>query len=462
MSPYPVGSSERPLRVAVVGAGPAGFYTADALLKQKKIVAEVDLFDRLPAPFGLVRFGVAPDHQKIKSVIKAYEKTADNARFRFLGNVGVCEAHVSAFDLLAHYDQVVFTVGCGTDRHMGIGGEDLRGSHAATSFVAWYNGHPEFQQYEVSLDTDRAVVVGIGDVAMDIARMLLNSIDELAKTDIADGALEVFRGNRVREVVLLARRGPAQAAFATKELDDIAQMANVDVIVDPETMRIPEEEFASLDGLTKRKVEFLRGVADKQPAQGGKRLVLRFFASPAEILGDNGKVVGIKIERTRLVRSADGNMSARGTGEFETLPAGLVFRAVGYRGVPLCDVPFDERNGIIPNAEGRVLREGQTWPRVYVAGWIKRGPTGVIGTNKGDAAATVEKMVEDLAGWQEPVSEQKTRAAVDKLLAERGVRVVTFADWKKIDAAEVIAGQKLGRVRRKLTTLKEMLSILDE
>lgn len=460
MSALSIGSQERPLRVAIVGAGPAGFYTAEALLK-RDVHADIDLLERLPAPYGLVRFGVAPDHQKIKSVTKAYDKIAQHPTLRFLGNVRVCQGDLTIDELLDHYDQVVFAVGCETDKKLGIIGEDLAGSHAATSFVAWYNGHPEFCDYRVDLVAERAAVVGVGDVAMDIARMLVKDAGELAKTDIAGYALDAFRASRVREVLVLARRGPGQAAFATKELKDITELPGVDVIVDPADVGRAQADADDLDGLSRRKLDYLAELAEREPKQAPRRVTLRFFTSPVEILGDHGRVSALKLERNELYRDDRGRQRARGTGEFETIPLGLVFRSIGYRGVPLEGVPFDDGWGIIPNEDGRVLKDGTVWPRVYVAGWIKRGPSGVIGTNKGDAAATVDRMLEDLPKL--PAAGQahdRTREAVDRLLQSRGTHVVSFDDWKRLDALELDTGRKLGKAREKLTSMDAMLAAL--
>lgn len=457
MSAYALGSAERPLRVAVVGAGPAGFYTAEALAKHKTVHADVDLLERLPAPYGLVRYGVAPDHQKIKSVTAAYDRLCENPKVRLLGNVRVCQGDVSVEELLHHYDQVVFCVGCPTDRHLGIPGEQLEGSHSATSFVAWYNGHPDFRDYRADLGVSRAAVVGVGDVSLDIARMLVRTEEELAATDIAAHAQVAFARNQVKEVLVLGRRGPAQAAFAAKELEDIVELPDVSVSVDRAQVAADLASGDELDGLSRRKLEYLGTLGDAPIRNTNKRIVFRFLTSPVEILGENGRVTGLRIEHNEIVRDAQGRASARGTGTFETIPLGLVFRAVGYRGVPLDGLPFDEKAGIASNRDGRVLRGGEPWPAVYVSGWIKRGPSGVIGTNKADAAATVQKMVEDIQGRSAPSSEEKTRTAIDALLARRGVRVVTFADWKRLDALERERGQKVGKVREKFTSLQDFL-----
>ena len=455
-----VGTPETPLRVAIVGSGPAGFYTAESLLKNKQITAEVDLFERLPAPYGLVRYGVAPDHQKIKSVTAAYDRLCENPRLRFLGNVHVGDHDVSVEELLRHYDQVVFAVGCGSDRHLGIPGEELRGSHPATSFVAWYNGHPDFTDHAVTLDSDRAVVVGVGDVAMDLTRMLLQDPERLAKTDIAEHALRVFRQSRVREVVLLARRGPAQAAFAAKELEDIVELPGIDVQIDHSQVLYDLESGEEHDGLTKRKLEYLATLATRKKGTGDRRVIFRFLASPVEIKGDSGGVTALSIEHNELVKDQKGRTSARGTGRFESIPTGLVFRSVGYRGVPVPGLPFDDRQGIVPNAEGRVQRNGEVLPNIYVSGWIKRGPSGVIGTNKSDAAATVQKMLEDMASMKGRAAPPKPREAIDELLRSRGVRVVSWADWRRVDGIERERGAALGKVRDKLTCLADVLAAL--
>ncbi len=453
------GSSNRSVRVAVVGSGPAGFYTTDALIKQRDVHFEVDLFERLAAPYGLVRYGVAPDHQKIKSVTTAYDKVAQDPRVRFLGNVHVGK-DVSVEELLTHYDQVVFAVGCQTDRRLGIPGEELPGSHAATSFVAWYNGHPDFREYPVNLDVERAAIVGMGDVAMDLTRMLLQPVEELARTDVANHALDVFRGSRVREVVLLGRRGPAQAAFATKELEDIACLPDVTVSIDAAQVRADREDENALDGLTKRKLDFLSKLAGRPSEPRSKQVRFRFLVSPVEITAANGRVSGIVVEHNEVVRDASGRVSARGTGQLEAIPVGLVFRSVGYRGVPIVGLPFDETKGIVPNRDGRVVRDGTPVPHVYVSGWIKRGPSGVIGTNKSDAAATVQRMVEDARG--DGRESRKTRDAFDALLRERGIRVVSWKDWQTLDRIERERGKSAGKVREKLTLPSDVRAALGD
>jgi ferredoxin/flavodoxin---NADP+ reductase len=461
MSTPRVGSEVRPLRVAVVGAGPAGFYAAEALTKQSLLRVRVDLFERLPVPYGLVRYGVAPDHQKIKSVTRAYDKVAAKPEVRYFGNVRVCSEDLTLEELLAHYDQVVFAVGCETDRRLGIPGEDLPGSHAATRFVAWYNGHPDFVGYEAAFDHERAAVIGVGDVALDLARLMVTDPDVLAKTDIADSALERFRGSRIREVLVIARRGPAQAAFATKELEELVDVPGIDVLIDPADVTRSMQHAESLSGLDRRKLEYLETVS-KRPRKGAARTVrFLFFQSPVAIIGDDDGVRALEVEHNELLRAADGSFKVAPTGRRAVHSVGLVLRSVGYRGTALAGVPFDERAGIIPNAEGRIRGETGIVPRLYCAGWIKRGPSGVIGTNKADAAETVAHMLEDAesAGFS---GADSNAADIEALLARRGVRVVTFADWQRLSALEVEAGSAGGRPRRKFLRREEFMESLRE
>jgi len=439
-----------PLRVAVVGSGPAGFYAADALLKSEDPPVEVDVIDRLPTPWGLVRLGVAPDHENIKAVSRAFEKIAARPGFRFFGNVEVGET-VSHEDLLRLYDAVVYTVGAQTDRRLGIPGEDLPGSWAATEFVAWYNGHPDFQQHGFDLTHERAVVIGNGNVAIDCARMLALTAEELASTDTTPEAIEAIVGAGVREIVMLGRRGPVQAAFTPPELKELGELAGADVAVDSAALELDPASAHALDEdreRARRNYELLEEYAGRAPEGKPRRIVLRFLTSPVAILGD-GKVEAVEVVQNELVEEG-GRIVARPTGETETIPAGIVLRSVGYKGVPLPGVPFDERSGTIPNDRGRV--EGAE--RTYVAGWIKRGPSGVIGTNKKDATETVELLLEDARAGGLQASERGDLAA---LLEERGAPFVEYAGWQAIDAAERSAGEPLGRPRVKLTSWEGLL-----
>lgn len=450
-----------PLRVAIVGAGPSGFYAADALLKGRDGVL-VDLIDRLPTPYGLVRYGVAPDHQKIKSVIRLYERTCSDERVRFLGNVDFGR-DLSRDDLLRHYHAVVYSVGAASDRSLGIDGEDLPGSMSATEFVAWYNGHPDYAGRQIRLDAETVAVIGMGNVAVDVTRILAKSCEELQRTDIADHALEVLADSRVTDIHMIGRRGPAQGKFTTKELRELGELANADIVVDARQLELDAASAAAIenDTVARRNLEVLRSFAAK-PLEGKPRRVhLRFFASPVELIGD-AAVTAIRLERNELVPGDDGYISARGSGDIETLPVQLVLRSVGYRGVPLEGVPFDERRGVIPNAQGRVLAGvgGGVVPGEYVAGWIKRGPSGVIGTNKADAMETIANLLEDAPREIDP--EAARPGSVDRLLQSRGVRVVDFADWRRLDAAEIADGEAQGRPRVKITDLEAMLSHLAE
>jgi len=460
------GTPERPLRVAIIGAGPTGFYTADHLLRNTQVAVEVDLFDRLPTPYGLVRLGVAPDHQKIKFVTNAFDKVAANPGFRFYGGVEFGK-DVTLIDLKAHYHQIVYCTGAQTDRRMGIPGEDLSGSHPATEFVAWYNGHPDYRDCAFDLTQERVAVVGVGNVAVDVVRILCRTPEELATTDIADYALDALKRSRVKEVYLLGRRGPAQAAFTNPEVKELGELADADVTARPEEVELDPLSQAAVersgDRATQKKVEILKSYARRQPSGKSRRLILRFLVSPVELLGDGaGGVAALRLVRNELYATSTGALQPRATDRFENLPAGLVFRSVGYRGVPLTGVPFNESWGVILNAKGRVLDPDTKQPIVgeYTAGWIKRGPTGVIGTNKPDAAETVECMFEDLARGAvlEPVRPEA--AAAEALVRQRQPNFVSYADWLKLDAIEVSRGRAQGRPRVKFTRIEDMLAAL--
>jgi ferredoxin--NADP+ reductase len=429
------------LRVAVVGSGPAGFYAAGALLAAD-VPVEVDMIERLPTPWGLVRLGVAPDHPKIKSVSRAFEKIALQPGFRFFGNVEVGR-DIQHGELLDLYDAVVYAVGAQSDRRMGIPGEDLPGSWAATEFVAWYNGHPDFQHLEFDLSTERAVVIGNGNVAVDVARMLALTPEELEPTDTTAAAIEAFVNAGIREIVVVGRRGPAQAAFTTPELQELGELAGTDVIVDPSDLEGAEPH----DTNSERNLAVLREYTTREPEGKPKRLLLRFLRSPVAITGE-GRVEAIELARNRLESDAAGALRAVATDERETLSTGIVFRSVGYRGVALPGVPFDEDTGTVPNDRGRVA------PGVYVAGWIKRGPSGVIGTNKKDASETVELLLEDL---RDALRKGRSAAEVEAVLLDRGVQLVVYEGWTSIDELERAAGEPLGRPRVKLCTWEDLL-----
>jgi ferredoxin--NADP+ reductase len=461
-----IGSEDNPLRVAIVGAGPSGFYAAEHILKDGDVHAQVDLFDRLPTPFGLVRGGVAPDHPKIKSVIRVYEKTAARDGFRFFGNVKISH-DLEVEDLERLYHAIVFTVGCETDRELGIPGEDLPGSAAATAFVGWYNAHPDYADREFDLSCERAVVIGNGNVAMDVARMLALTDRELRQTDTADHAIDLLDAKRIREIVVLGRRGPVQAAFTNPEIKELGEMDDADVVVDPADVELDSASAAYLasddvDKTTRVNYETLKEFSERQPEGKKQRIVLRFLASPVEIKGD-GRVESIVIGRNELVEE-DGALRARDTGEREELECGLVLRSVGYTGVPIQGVPFDEKRGLILNQGGRVLDSHDSGHRVghYTAGWIKRGPSGVIGTNKKDALETVQNLLADVEEQKLLDPAEPGPGAVEDLLRERGVRYVSFEDWQAIDRAEVGRGEPHGRPRVKFVRVDEMLETLGE
>jgi ferredoxin/flavodoxin---NADP+ reductase len=460
------GTEAHPLRVAIVGAGPAGYYAADHLLRQEGVVVEIDVIDRLPTPYGLVRAGVAPDHQKIKSVTAAFDRVAAHPRFRFYGGVDFGK-HIAVGDLRRHYHQILYSTGAQTDRRMGIPGEDLEGSHPATEFVAWYNGHPDYRDFQFDLSQERAAVVGVGNVAIDVARILCRSPEELATTDIADHALEALRGSRIKEVYLLGRRGPAQAAFTNPEVKEVGELADADVTALPDEVELDLLSQAdvekSQDRATLKKVELLREYATRKPTGKSKKLVIRFLVSPVELLGnETGKVAGMRLVRNRLEATPAGTLQAKPTDQFETLSVGLVFRSVGYRGVALPGVPFHESWGVILNESGRVLDPDTKQPAVgeYAAGWIKRGPSGVIGTNKPDAAQTVACMMEDLAAGRVLKPEEPDAAAAERLIRGRQPRCVSYDDWLKLNAIEVSRGRAAGRPRIKFTRVEDMLAAL--
>ena len=458
------GSSDRPLRVAIIGSGPSGFYAAAALLKNKEHTVRVDMFDRLPTPFGLVRGGVAPDHQKIKNVIRVYNKTAAMEGFRYYGNVRI-GSDLSVEELQAHYDQIVFAVGNESDRKMGIPGEDLKGVHSATEFVGWYNGHPDFQDLTFDLaGASRVAVVGNGNVAMDVTRILAADPDELAKTDITDEALLALRKSKVNSVVLLGRRGPAQAAFSPKEIKEIGALETADLVIDKAEVTLDPLSAEWLENeaapSAKKNVAYLEEAANasSEGAPGNCQILCRFLVSPTEFLGEDGKLNQVRIEKNELQADDKGTPRPRGTGETELLDVDLVFKAVGYRGTPLPGVPFDDRWGTFPNSEGRITGDsGDAMKGLYVVGWAKRGPSGLIGTNGPDSQATVAKMIEDLeAGRVDAASSDAD--AVDALLRDKQVDVVTWEDWQRLDQDEIERGEKAGKVREKYTNVDSMMA----
>lgn len=444
--------SERAVRIAIIGAGPSAFYAAAALIKQEDVEVRVDIFDRLFAPYGLVRYGVAPDHPRIKSVANLYEKTASDPRVRFFGCVEFGK-HLTLDDLRPLYDMVVFATGAQSDRNLGIPGEDLPGSMSATEFVAWYNSHPDYVHLKPNLDVEGVVVVGVGNVAMDVARILAKSYDELKETDIADHALEALSRSKVKNIYVLGRRGPAQAKFTNPEIKEFGHLEMADPIVKPEELVLDPDSQKAVDGdrLTRQNVEILQEYASRGAGDKPRKVHFRFLVSPVEITGD-GKVEQVKIERNRLVSTPSGYLNCEGIGEFETLDAGMVLRSVGYYGVALPGVPYNKKKGTIPNDHGRVLDDqGELLPGAYVVGWAKRGPTGVIGTNKKDAEETVALMLEDVKNIRRVGQPQD----VTEFLKTRQCTPVLFDEWQKFNTAEIERGKPGNRPRVKFNTIEE-------
>ncbi|MFD3545404.1 FAD-dependent oxidoreductase [Streptomyces sp. NPDC058655] len=433
------------LRVAVVGSGPSGVYAAQTLVQQREVPGvRVDVLDRLPAPYGLVRYGVAPDHEKIKSLQGSLRTVLEDERIRFLGNVEVGGGALPAERLLELYHAVVYCVGAARDRLLGIPGEELAGVHSATAFVSWYSGHPDAAAEAFGLaGVESAVVVGAGNVAVDVTRILARGEAELAPTDMPHPALGALADSGVRAVSMVARRGPSQAKFTTKELRELSTLPGVDVRVVPAELALDPAYAdpgagAALPAAARRNVEVLRGWADAGPAGGPRSIALRFYLRPVEVLGGpGGRAAGVRFERT----APDGRGGVEGTGVYEDLPAQLVLRSVGYRGVPLAGLPFDPARGTVPHAAGRVLRAGRASVGEYVAGWIKRGPTGVIGTNRPCAKETVSSLLQDAGRLA------RRELPGDPLDAMRaaGVRPVEWPGWLAIETAEAELGRSLGR-----------------
>jgi ferredoxin/flavodoxin---NADP+ reductase len=437
------------LRVAVIGSGPAGIYAAGALTQHGDI--QVDVIDRLPSPFGLVRYGVAPDHPKIQSISRTLEKVLEDPDVRFLGNVEV-GTQIQVEELHRYYDAVIFANGASVDRRLSIPGEDLPGSTSATEFVSWYCGHPDTPPDLFRLEARSVAVIGVGNVALDVTRILAKSVDELRDTDLPDHVLKELAASQVEDIHLIGRRGPAYAKFTTKELRELGDVTNADVLVDPRDLKLDEasEQRRASDPLLRRNVEVLEGWAARAPKGLPKRVHVRFLRRPVEVLGAD-RVSGLRLEHTRL----DEFGNATGTGEMTTIAAQLILRSVGYRGVPVHGVPFNETTGVIPNSAGRVLRGDVAAQGEYVAGWIKRGPTGVIGTNKSDANETVASLLADAPTL--PRAPIRDPEAVPQLLRDRGVRVVTWQGWRAIALTEARIGRAQGRERAKLADRESML-----
>jgi ferredoxin/flavodoxin---NADP+ reductase len=461
-----LGTPDAPLRVAIIGSGPSGFYAAEHLQDQDGLEVQIDMYDRLPTPFGLVRGGVAPDHQKIKSVTRVYDKIAAHPEFRFYGNVEMGR-DLTHDDLAAYYHAIIYAVGARTDRRMGIPREHLPGSHSATEFVGWYNAHPDFRSLGFDLSCESAAVVGNGNVAMDLARILASPRQVLAQTDIAEHALRALEASRIREIHVLGRRGPAQAAFTNKELKELGELPGVDVVVDPAALALDPLSAVAMEAspnrTRERNLEILREFAAREPTGADTRIVLHFLVSPVEIIGTE-RTEALTIVHNELYESEDGSIRPRPTDRRETIPLGLVFRAIGYQGVPLPGIPFDAMRAVIPNDRGRIVdpASGRPVEGEYVVGWIKRGPQGIIGTNKPDSQETVDMLLDDLAAGNLHKLEVPSRAVLERLLGERRRDFVSYEDWQLIDMLEQERGRAQGAPRVKFSRIEEMLHALQE
>jgi len=452
-------------RVAIIGSGPAGFFAADHLFKKSDLNIEIDMYDKLPTPFGLVRSGVAPDHQKIKTVTKVYDKIAANPKFRFFGLVEYGK-HIKLEDLKQHYHQILFATGAQTDRRMNIPGEDLSRSHTATEFVAWYNGHPDFADLEFDLSIEKIAIIGMGNVAVDVARILCRSKEELSKTDITEYAYEKLINSNVKEVYMIGRRGPAQAAFTNPELKELGNLEIADCLILKDESQLDDLTTQYLTDNTERtverKVEMISEYSNHEKTKE-KSLTIRFLLSPTEIIPDeDGNVKAIKLIKNSLSKSDDGSLRPKATDESEILDVDLVFRSIGYHGIPLPEIPFKESWGIIPNNNGRItdISEENTLTGLYCTGWIKRGPTGVIGTNKTDSGETVSHMVEDINNNNTFQPKNPTFNKIETLIKERNPEYVDYEDWLKIDKEEIAKGDKVGRPRVKFTSVDDIKNLL--
>ncbi|MDA1353525.1 MAG: FAD-dependent oxidoreductase [bacterium] len=446
--------STSPLRVAIIGSGPSGFYAAEALFKTGMSVT-VDMFERLPTPFGLLRGGVAPDHQRMKSIASAYEKIAMNDGFHFFGNV--CIGRDLTIEELRHYyDALIFACGTESDRKLGIPGEDLPGSHTATEFVGWYNGHPDYQSRQFDLSQKAVAIIGQGNVAIDVTRILAKSPSELMSSDITENALVALRNSNVEDIYLIGRRGAAQAAFTQLEIQEMGELDESEPVVPELELNDADRDEIAANNKARKNIEVLERFFNSSLSGKKKRVHVLFLKSPVAIEG-NGRVERLVLEKNALSGEA-GSQRAQGIGETETLNVGLVFRSIGYRGLPMPGVPFDPARGVFPNEGGRILDEGKPVCGMYVTGWIKRGPSGVIGTNRKDSIETVQTLIDDIPSLKP--ADKRDSDDLQSLLLERGVKVLTFSHWQTIDKLEREAGEKVGKPREKFTSLTDILSAL--
>jgi ferredoxin/flavodoxin---NADP+ reductase len=445
------------IHVAIVGSGPSGFYAAEALLRSG-LPIRVDMLERLPTPFGLVRSGVAPDHPKLKQSILVYERIARTPGFNFFGNVQVGR-DLTVPELRAAYHAVVFACGAETDRRLGIPGEDLPRSHTATEFVGWFNGHPDYRDQTFDLGQETVAIVGQGNVAADVCRILAKPVDELRSTDIAEHALDALTRSRVREIHVIGRRGPVQAKFTTKELRELGEIAGCSTLAHAADVALnaeSETELADRNNLNgPGNIVLFRAFAAQKPAVGQRVIRFRFYLSPVALVGD-GQVEKLVLSRNRLEGPPFAQV-ARSIGEPVELDCGLVFRSISYRGVAIPGMPFNDALGTVPHTRGRVIDGATTLPGLYVTGWLKRGPTGIIGTNRADSVETVEGLLADLS--QGCVGEKRGADATAELLESRGVRVFNYQNWSMLDTVEISRGKPKGKPREKFTRIGEMLAV---
>ncbi|GAB10206.1 putative ferredoxin--NADP(+) reductase [Gordonia araii NBRC 100433] len=451
-------SETRALRVAIVGAGPAGIYAADALMKHDDLAergVSIDLYERMPAPFGLIRYGVAPDHPRIKGIITALHKVLDKPQVRLLGNIDY-GTDVTLTDLKRHYDAVIFSTGATDDRGLNIPGVDLERSYGAAQFVAWYDGHPDFPR-TWPLEEEKVAVIGVGNVALDVARVLAKTGDELLPTEIPANVYEGLKANKAVEVHVFGRRGPAQAKFTPLELKELDHSPNIEVVVNPEDIEYDEGSAVARRSskITDQVATIIENYAIREPKQGAiHKLFLHFFENPVEILGEDGKVVGLRTERTEL----DGTGNVQPTGRTTDWDVTAIYRAVGYLSDNLPEIPFDHAAGVIPNEAGRIFDDGSHLPGLYTTGWVKRGPVGLIGHTKGDANETVECIVEDMKNDHLGSPEEPAEDAIISLLEERSIPFTTWDGWYRLDEHERSLGAAEGRERVKVVEREEMLA----
>ena len=441
-------------KVAIIGSGPSAFYAAQALFKSEMLI-KVDMFEKLPTPFGLLRAGVAPDHQQMKTISKSYEKIAANENYRFFGNVTI-GSDIKISQLESFYHAIIIATGTENDRKMNITGETIKGSHTATEFVAWYNGHPNYQDRTFDLSGENAIIIGQGNVAVDVTRILAKSTEELKETDITDTALEKLKESKIKKIYMVGRRGPAQAAFTELELKELGNIENVTVLLDNYDLSEIDKEEIENSNKKRKNINLINEYAKNKDNNSKKVITIQFLSSPVEIIEENSKVKKIKFVKNKLEGTAD-NQKASPTDEFIEIDCDIIFRSIGYQGIKLNGIPFDDKKCVIPNIEGQIISEtGERIPNLFVTGWIKRGPSGVIGTNRSDSIETVSHCLKMLENESKLITNDIT-----EFLEENKLRYITYDQWKVIDRYEIESGEKIGKPREKVTSLKKIFDILD-